>query len=45
MSARLVHTDLGLGLVDDDAPASPTPDPSYVILEAYKPEFLRDLGL
>lgn len=21
------------------------PDPSYVILEAYKPEFLRDLGL
>ena len=32
-------------VVDDDAPASPTPDPSYVILEAYKPEFLRDLGL
>ena len=32
-------------VVDDDAPSSPTPDPSYVILEAYKPEFLRDLGL
>jgi hypothetical protein len=32
-------------VVDDDAPVSPTPDPSYVILEAYKPEFLRDLGL
>jgi hypothetical protein len=22
-----------------------TPDPAYVMLEAYKPEFLRDLGL
>lgn len=31
--------------VPDDAPESPAPDPSYVILEAYKPEFLRDLGL
>lgn len=32
-------------VVTDDAPESPAPDPSYVILEAYKPEFLRDLGL
>jgi len=31
--------------VADDAPDAPVPDPSYVILEAYKPEFLRDLGL
>jgi hypothetical protein len=31
--------------VPDDAPETPAPDPSYVILEAYKPEFLRDLGL
>jgi hypothetical protein len=31
--------------VVDDSPDIPTPDPSYVILEAYKPEFLRDLGL
>lgn len=31
--------------VADDAPDTPAPDPSYVILEAYKPEFLRDLGL
>ena len=31
--------------VTDDAPDAPVPDPSYVILEAYKPEFLRDLGL
>lgn len=31
--------------VPDDAPEVPTPDPGYVILEAYKPEFLRDLGL
>jgi hypothetical protein len=31
--------------VPDDAPEVPAPDPSYVILEAYKPEFLRDLGL
>jgi hypothetical protein len=31
--------------VPDDAPDVPVPDPSYVILEAYKPEFLRDLGL
>ncbi|ULE34979.1 hypothetical protein [Mycobacterium sp. IDR2000157661] len=31
--------------VADDAPESPAPDPRYVILEAYKPEFLRDLGL
>jgi hypothetical protein len=31
--------------VTDDAPDTPVPDPSYVILEAYKPEFLRDLGL
>lgn len=31
--------------VPDDAPEAPAPDPSYVILEAYKPEFLRDLGL
>jgi hypothetical protein len=33
------------GAVVDDAPDVPTPDPSYVILEAYKPEFLRDLGV
>ena len=32
-------------VVADDAPEAPVPDPSYVILEAYKPEFLRDLGL
>ena len=32
-------------VVVDDAPETPAPDPSYVILEAYKPEFLRDLGL
>jgi hypothetical protein len=32
-------------VVADDAPDAPVPDPSYVILEAYKPEFLRDLGL
>ncbi|MDT5287662.1 MAG: hypothetical protein QOG79_4424 [Mycobacterium sp.] len=32
-------------VVEDDAPETPAPDPSYVILEAYKPEFLRDLGL
>lgn len=31
--------------VPDDAPEVPAPDPGYVILEAYKPEFLRDLGL
>ncbi|OBI83000.1 hypothetical protein [Mycobacterium sp. E740] len=31
--------------VPDNAPEAPAPDPSYVILEAYKPEFLRDLGL
>jgi hypothetical protein len=31
--------------VSDDAKETPAPDPSYVILEAYKPEFLRDLGL
>ncbi|EKF21993.1 hypothetical protein C731_4059 [Mycolicibacterium hassiacum DSM 44199] len=31
--------------VPDDAPEVPLPDPNYVILEAYKPEFLRDLGL
>jgi hypothetical protein len=31
--------------VEDDAPETAAPDPSYVILEAYKPEFLRDLGL
>ncbi|BDX29889.1 hypothetical protein TUM20985_04360 [Mycobacterium antarcticum] len=31
--------------VADDAPDVPVPDPSYVILEAYKPDFLRDLGL
>jgi hypothetical protein len=30
--------------VPDDAHEAPAPDPSYVILEAYKPEFLRDLG-
>ena len=33
------------GRVEDDAPETAAPDPSYVILEAYKPEFLRDLGL
>lgn len=33
------------GAVTDDAPDATVPDPSYVILEAYKPEFLRDLGL
>ncbi len=32
-------------VVPDDEPDVATPDPSYVILEAYKPEFLRDLGL
>ena len=32
-------------VVVDDAPDAPAQDPSYVILEAYKPEFLRDLGL
>jgi len=38
--------DVGDGhAVDDDVPDAPVPDPSYVILEAYKPEFLRDLGL
>ncbi|KUI05658.1 hypothetical protein [Mycobacterium sp. IS-3022] len=31
--------------VSDDAREAPAPDPSYVILEAYKPQFLRDLGL
>ena len=31
-------------VVDDDAPENSF-DPNYVILEAYKPEFLRDLGL
>ena len=31
--------------VPDDAQEVPAPDPRYVILEAYKPEFLRDLGL
>jgi hypothetical protein len=29
----------------DDDLAVGTPDPAYVMLEAYKPEFLRDLGL
>ena len=32
-------------VVEDGAPETAAPDPSYVILEAYKPEFLRDLGL
>jgi hypothetical protein len=32
-------------VVDEDVPEAAAPDPSYVILEAYKPEFLRDLGL
>jgi hypothetical protein len=32
-------------VVEDDARETAAPDPSYVILEAYKPEFLRDLGL
>jgi hypothetical protein len=32
-------------VVPDDAPETAAPDPSYVILEAYKPQFLRDLGL
>ncbi len=36
---------VGGDAVTDDAPETPVPDPSYVILEAYKPEFLRDLGL
>ena len=31
-------------VVVDDAKENAAPDPSYVILEAYKPEFLRDLG-
>jgi hypothetical protein len=31
-------------VVADDARTIAAPDPSYVILEAYKPEFLRDLG-
>jgi hypothetical protein len=33
------------GVVADGARETAAPDPSYVILEAYKPEFLRDLGL
>lgn len=32
-------------VVDEDLPETAAPDPSYVILEAYKPQFLRDLGL
>jgi hypothetical protein len=32
-------------VIVDDAPETPTPDPNYVILEAYRPQFLRDLGL
>jgi hypothetical protein len=32
-------------VVEDGARETAAPDPSYVILEAYKPEFLRDLGL
>ena len=32
-------------VVPDDAPKIAAPDPSYVILEAYRPQFLRDLGL
>jgi hypothetical protein len=32
-------------VVTDDAPEQIAPDPSYLIIEAYKPEFLRDLGL
>jgi hypothetical protein len=36
---------VGGAAVTDTAPDTPVPDPSYVILEAYKPEFLRDLGL
>jgi len=32
-------------VVVDDAKENAAPDPSYVILEAYKPDFLRDLGL
>jgi hypothetical protein len=36
---------VGGDVVIDLEPDAPTPDPSYVILEAYKPEFLRDLGL
>lgn len=31
--------------VDGDVPETPAPDPQYIILEAYKPAFLRDLGL
>jgi hypothetical protein len=31
--------------VPNDAPEVPPPAPQYVFLEAYKPEFLRDLGL
>ncbi|MGV0851397.1 hypothetical protein [Mycolicibacterium phlei] len=31
--------------VPDDAPEVAPPAPQYVILETYKPEFLRDLGL
>ncbi|WP_396905936.1 hypothetical protein [Mycolicibacterium phlei] len=31
--------------VPDDAPEVAPPAPQYVFLEAYKPEFLRDLGL
>ena len=31
--------------VPNDAEEVAAPDPRYVILEAYKPEFLRDLGL
>ena len=31
--------------VIDDGPEGPLPDASYIPVEAYKPEFLRDLGL
>ena len=40
-------TDLSGAPVSDDETEEPVgiPDPRYVALEAYKPEFLRDLGL
>ena len=44
-SAKQEWVDASGHVVEDHAPETAAPDPSYVILEAYKPEFLRDLGL
>lgn len=36
----------GTAAVPDPEPADDTiPDPNYMLIQAYKPEFLRDLGL